>query len=769
MSPARSPHSSAHGRTFKGLIALAALAAAVCACPSPALAQPPDHPDILVTATPARVAPERSLSGADVESYGLATVGEVMSEVAAEDGESREEAAYIVNGKRISGLGSVSDLPAEAIQSIEVLPVGTGVKLGASPSQRVYQIRLRRDLDLFAGRAAARASTDGGWSSARGDATWTRIRGEQRFHLTAKVRDDDILLESERDIVQPAGVLPDAGRFRSLAPAARRIDLSAVAADQLTPWLSGALNGRLAFADRRVALGPFIKAGAAPEPLDQRGRTVSASADLTLNAEIGTWQAAFFGNYGYNRVRTATDIPSAGAAAPSLSRVRSSVRTLGAEISAFGPLAKLPAGPLILNLKAGAARDWIDGERRFGNVTLRNSSSLASTNLTAGIEVPIASRRPGALAALGDLSASAEYSLQHMSDFGSFSAWTLSALWRPADWLSLTGSIARSAEAPSIASLDDPIVETPGVRYFDPVRGETVDVTLVTGGTPGLGRRRGETNRIAANVKPFRSLSLRLTAEYFESRTRNHVSELPAGSLSIMQAFPQRFVRDPGGRLTGVDARPVVFAGRTDRQLRTGLILSLPLGKANGAPAGLAQDEEEGEGGASLTRLSRPSAARVRPRLQLSAAHSWLLESRLVIAPGQRAVDLLSRQAVGFGGLGQPRHRFDASLGYAERGLGARLTVQSRGPSFIESSGTTANLLRFEPLNRFDLRAWIQGERLAPKSKLMKGTRFTLALTNLTNVRERVSDRFGVTPLSYQPGYRDPIGRSIELEFRKKF
>jgi hypothetical protein len=141
----------------------------------------------------------------------------------------------------------------------------------------------------------------------------------------------------------------------------------------------------------------------------------------------------------------------------------------------------------------------------------------------------------------------------------------------------------------------------------------------------------------------------------------------------------------------------------------------------------------------------------------------------LVIAPGQRPIDLLSRQAVGFGGLGQPRHRFDASLGYAERGLGARLTVQSRGPSFIESSGATANLLRFEPLNRFDLRAWIQGERLAPKSKLMKGTRITLALTNLTNVRERVVDRFGVTPLSYQPGYRDPIGRSIELELRKKF
>ena len=762
----RSPHPSAVRRTVRRLTAWIVLGAAFGACPA-ALAQPPDHPDILVTATLAKVAPERSLSSADVESYGLATVGEVMSEVAAENGESRDDAAFIVNGRKASGLGSVSDLPAEAIQSIEVLPVGTGVKLGASPSQRVYRIRLRRDLDLFAARAAAKAATGGGWVSGRGDATYTRIRGEQRVLLTAKIRDEQMLLESERGLVQPPGAVAGAGRFRSLAPAARRIDLSAVAADQLAPWLSGALNGKLSFGDRHVLLGPFAPAGLAPEPLDQRGKTASASIDLTLNAEFGRWQAAFFGNYGYSRTRTATDRPTAGAPVPLVSTVRSAVRTLGAEINVFGPLVKLPAGPLILNLKAGVARDRIDGERSFQNITLRNQSSLRSANLAAGIEVPIASRSAGVLAALGDLSATAEYSLQHTSDFGSYDAHTLSALWRPADWLSLTGSIDRSVSAPSIASLDDPIVETPGVRYFDPARGETVDVTLITGGTSGLRRQRGETNRIAANLKPFRSLALRFTAEYFESRNRDYLSELPAGSLSIMQAFPDRFVRDGGGRLIAVDARPVVFASRSDRQLRTGVILSLPLGKGRVRSGGLAEDD--GENGGALTRLARPGGTPVRPRLQLSASHSWLLESELVIAPGQRPIDLLSRQAVGFGGLGQPRHRFDASLGYAERGLGARLTVQSRGPSFIESSGTTANLLRFEPLNRFDLRAWIQGERLAPKSKLMKGTRLTLAVNNITNVRERVVDRFGITPLSYQPSYRDPIGRSIEIEFRKKF
>jgi len=303
------------------------------------------------------------------------------------------------------------------------------------------------------------------------------------------------------------------------------------------------------------------------------------------------------------------------------------------------------------------------------------------------------------------------------------------------------------------------------VRIFDPVRGETVDVTRITGGTFELGRQRDETRRVAANLKPFRSLALRITAEYFDASNRNLISELPPPSLAVIQAFPERFIRDPGGRLIAVDARPVSLASRTEKQVRTGLNLTLPLGKGGDARAALADDDEEG--GEAVR--ARPARSGLRPRLQVNLLHSWLIASELVIRPGQAPIDLLSASAVGFGGLGRPRHRIDFSLGYAERGLGLRASAQSRGASFLEASGSTANVLRFEPLTSFSLRAWIQGERLAPGSGLLKGSRFTLSVLNLTDVRERVVDRFGVTPLAYQQAYRDPIGRSVEIELRKKF
>ena len=93
----------------------------------------------------------------------------------------------------------------------------------------------------------------------------------------------------------------------------------------------------------------------------------------------------------------------------------------------------------------------------------------------------------------------------------------------------------------------------------------------------------------------------------------------------------------------------------------------------------------------------------------------------------------------------------------------------SRGASFIEASGAADNVLRFTPLTTLGMRAWVQGERIAPRSSWLRGARVSLVALNIAGARDRVEDRLGATPLSYQAHYRDPTGRSIELEFRKKF
>ena len=42
-------------------------------------------------------------------------------------------------------------------------------------------------------------------------------------------------------------------------------------------------------------------------------------------------------------------------------------------------------------------------------------------------------------------------------------------------------------------------------------------------------------------------------------------------------------------------------------------------------------------------------------------------------------------------------------------------------------------------------------------------------LMNVFNDRQSVRDSLGNRPLQYQAGYRDPIGRTIEIELRKVF
>ena len=60
-------------------------------------------------------------------------------------------------------------------------------------------------------------------------------------------------------------------------------------------------------------------------------------------------------------------------------------------------------------------------------------------------------------------------------------------------------------------------------------------------------------------------------------------------------------------------------------------------------------------------------------------------------------------------------------------------------------------------------------KQLFPHSKVARGFRLSVDVINLFNDRQAVRDSLGATPLQYQPGYRDPIGRTIEFEIRKVF
>jgi hypothetical protein len=175
--------------------------------------------------------------------------------------------------------------------------------------------------------------------------------------------------------------------------------------------------------------------------------------------------------------------------------------------------------------------------------------------------------------------------------------------------------------------------------------------------------------------------------------------------------------------------------------------------------------EDAGEGEPALA----PAALASRLRLQLAVFHTVILDNDVVIRPTLPRVDLLSGGAIGIGGA-PSRHQVNLLMTLGTRGIGAVLSGAWRSESFLEvGSGGGTDRLRFSPLATANLRAFVAGTRLFPRERWLRGSRFSISVANLLNDRQRVRDSAGATPLRYQPGYRDPIGRTIEIEFRKVF
>jgi outer membrane receptor protein involved in Fe transport len=58
---------------------------------------------------------------------------------------------------------------------------------------------------------------------------------------------------------------------------------------------------------------------------------------------------------------------------------------------------------------------------------------------------------------------------------------------------------------------------------------------------------------------------------------------------------------------------------------------------------------------------------------------------------------------------------------------------------------------------------------LIGKHPWMRGMRVSLAVNNLLNTRQKVTDGTGATPYAYQPAYLDPLGRTVMISVRKLF
>lgn len=557
---------------------------------------------------------------------------------------------------------------------------------------------------------------------------------------------------------------------------------------------------------------------AAPGALVRDNATWSGRLAAAFNGELQSWRWSLTASHDHDESRTLTDrsldlsdvqarllAGDAGynpfadnAINGPMQRERATSNNDRSLVEAVlaGRVAELPAGGVSTSMKLGLDRRQIHSyaERILGvsEADLQRTQGTAQ----ASLDIPIASRRNDVLQPLGDLSLNGNASVDRYSDFGTFVTWGGGLTWRPVQPLQMIASFTSERGIPTMQQLGNPQIQTPNVRIFDYVTGETVEITRLDGGNPDLAADNRLTWKLGARLKPLQSADIDLQADFVRTRITGPISSFPAATAEIEAAFPDRFIRDSSGQLLFMDNRPVNFA-RSDRsELRWGFnyTAKLKASKADleamarrraelekarkeaeasgkpvpGVPAWMQQQRGPGGGPAG-----RPGGGGFgEGRLMLSLYHSWRFADRVLIRDGLPELDMLNGSAAGGTG-GTPRHMLEGRVMANRSGYGGFASVKWQtgtrvlaGPAAQPGAGD----LHFSSLTTLNLRLFADlGQRLdlVAKAPWVRGMRVSIGVNNLLNDRVDVRDSVGNTPIGYQPWYMDPVGCSIEISVRK--
>ncbi|MGC1302131.1 MAG: TonB-dependent receptor, partial [Caulobacteraceae bacterium] len=159
-------------------------------------------------------------------------------------------------------------------------------------------------------------------------------------------------------------------------------------------------------------------------------------------------------------------------------------------------------------------------------------------------------------------------------------------------------------------------------------------------------------------------------------------------------------------------------------------------------------------------------------RFQFAIYHTIYFEDRMLVSPGGPVLDLLNGAPAGATG-GQPRQSIQAQAGFTMFGLGARMSANWQSSTqVLAGAASSTGALSFSGLTTVNLRLFANlgtMRQVVARYRWLRGSRITLSAVNLFDQRIQVRDAFGVTPLSYQPGYLNAAGRTVSLSLRKLF
>ena len=782
----------------------------------------------------------------DIQSYGATSITDLLADIAPETNSGRGRGSggpvILVNGLRIASFRELRDYPPEAIRRVEILPEEVALRYGYAPDQRVVNFILK---DNFHSRTVEAQFTEpdrGGTGTEEAQAGLLRINKNQRLNVTLKEDHTTRLTDADRGVLQEGGTVssvpgdPNPADFRTLVPSGS--DYSANAT-----WTLGlghgknsgslALNATATRADstslsglNSVALTPPDGATAVvrsfPGALTQMSRTDTLNAGASLNQTFGDWQlsatldsshavttthtgdradpgflAALMAQAAAGTLSVTGPLPSLPAAG--VNRTESDADSVTSLVTVVGHPFKLPAGEINLTLRAGFT---YTGQTSSASLEAAGPTRLRRGDASAGfnLALPLTSPREGFLGAVGEITANFSFGADHLSDFGSLIDYSAGATWNLTKRLGLQASYIVNQTAPSLPNLGNPVIPIFNSSVYDFVTGQSVLVTKVGGGNPGLAREAQHDVKLGLNYQlPFFERG-NVIVEYFDNHSSNVTSTFPILTAAVEQAYPGRVMRNAAGQITSINETPINLAEQHESRIRYGFNIAGNLGKplpvvrgrglggfggggfdggggrGGGGPGGPGggYGEHHGDGfsGGPGGGGSGGQRQRYPGRWNVSIYHTIQFIDRVMLASGAPTLDLLNGDAISSTG-GVARHMLEIDAGGFFQGFGIHSGGTWTVPTHVDSSGVPgASDLRFGALFKIYLRGSVelgQKARLVKLSPFFKGARLSLLANNVFDSRQKVTDPTGATPLAYQVDYLDPLGRVLGIEFRKLF
>lgn len=733
---------------------------------------------------------EAELDEAAIASYGVSNVSELLDALAPQTRSGRGRGGgrpiILVNGRRIGGFGEVRNLPPEAIAKVEVFPEEVALQYGYSADERVVNMVLKPNFRQIAVEGEGGIPTQGGRFQSEIQPSFLLIGENGRLNVNAGWDHKTMLLESERKLDYDDPAQAAEAPARSLLGASDEYSIDATIQRSLNKTTDASVNVRFDQTDSLSLLGPGV--GGVDDPLERDSRSRNLTSTASVNGMLGDWRWSVSGNYADADQLTFTDRISG-----TRDRFESSQQTFGGNANLSGTVTDGWAGPIRLSMTGSYSGLRFDSRSDNANGITTTDLARDLPSVFGSLTVPLLDPEYE-VGNIGRVSLTLSGQVANPSDFEALKSWGANLNWGVTDNLSLIASFNQDEAAPGIQQLGAAPLVTPAVTYYDFSTGQTVQITTTTGGNPFLLAEQRRDLKLGLNWSPPMIEGLNLSVNYNRNKSNDTANSFPLLTPEIEAAFPDRVTRDSNGVLIALDQRPVNFDRSENSQIRWGLNFGKsfgqqePRGPGLGGPGG-ARPEGAREGGGRGDGAGRqrggggggprmggrgggPGGMFGGPqggRWQVSLYHTIKLTDKVLIRPGVPELDLLNGSATGSGG-GSNRHLFELDGGLFNKGMGVRLSAKYDSGSTV--TGGTAGDLKFGDLATFNLRFFVdlgQKPKLTEKLPFLKGSRLRLAVDNIFDAQRKITDANGRVPLNYQPGYIDPLGRYIELEWRKTF